>query len=58
MSMIISSHKITNTPSQGGVVTVSNNTQQYYGRDQNACLQEYASGRAFCESCLPLKNPI
>ena len=56
MSMIMSPHKITNTPSQGVVVTVSNNTQQYYVRVQNACLQEHASGGAFLESCLPLQK--
>ena len=37
--MIVSSHKITNAPCQGGVVTVSTNTQKYYARVQNACLQ-------------------
>ena len=47
MRMIVSSHKITNAPCQGGVVTVSNNTQKYYARVQNACLQEYASGVHF-----------
>ena len=46
------------TPCQGGVITVSNNTQQYYARVQNACLQEYASGGALFESCLLLQNPI
>ena len=56
--MIISSHKITNTSCQGGVVIVSNNTQQYYARVQNACLQEYASGVHFFESCFLLQNPI
>ena len=39
MRMIVSSHKITNAPCQGGVVTVSNNTQKYYAGVQNACLQ-------------------
>ena len=39
MRMIGSSHKITNAPCQGGVVTVSNNTQNYYARVQNACLE-------------------
>ena len=58
MRMIVSSHKITNAPCQGGVVTVSNNTQKYYARVQNACLQEYASGGALFESCLLLQNPI
>ena len=47
MRMIVSSHKITNAPCQGGVVTVSNNTQKYYASVQNACLQEYASGVHF-----------
>ena len=58
MRMIVSSHKITNAPCQGGVVTVSNNTQKYYARVQNACLQVYASGGALFESCLLLQNPI
>ena len=47
MRMIVSPHKITNAPCQGGVVTVSNNTQKYYARVQNACLQEYARGVHF-----------
>ena len=58
MHMIASSHKITNAPCQGGVVTASNNTQKYYARVQNACLQGYASGGALFESCLLLQNPI
>ena len=45
--MIVSSHKITNAPCQGGVVTISNDTQKYYARVQNACLQVYASGVHF-----------
>ena len=47
MSIFIPSHKIINTPCQGGVVNVSNNTQQYYAGVQNACLQEYAKDALF-----------
>ena len=47
MRMIVSSHKITNAPCQGGVVTVSNNTQKYYARVQNACLQVVERQGAF-----------
>ena len=56
--MIVSSHKITNAPCQGGVVTISNNTQKYHARVQNACLQVYACGGALFEGCLFLQNPI
>jgi hypothetical protein len=38
---------MTDTPGQGGVVIISINTQQYYARVQNACLQEYVSGVHF-----------
>ena len=58
MRMIVSSHKITNAPCQGGVVTVSNDTQKYYARVQNACLQEYASGGALFEDAFFFKNLI
>ena len=58
MRMIVSSHKITNAPCQGGVVTVSNNTQKYYARVQNACLQEYARGCTFWKLLSFFKNPI
>ena len=47
MRMIVSSHKITNAPCQGGVVTVSNNTQKYHARVQNACLQVVERQGAF-----------
>ena len=47
MRMIVSSHKITNAPCQGGVVTVSNNTQKYYARVQDACLQVVERHGAF-----------
>ena len=58
MRMIVSPHQITNAPCQGGVVTVSNNTQKYYARVQNACLQVYANGGALFEGCLLLQNPM
>ena len=61
MRMIVSPHKITNAPCQGGVVTVSNNTQKYYARVQNACLQVVERQGAFQNfwKFSPLsKNPI
>ena len=56
--MIVSSHKIKNAPCQSGVVTISNNTQKYYARVQNACLQEYARGCTFWKLLSFFKNPI
>ena len=61
MRMIVSSHKITNAPCQGGVVTVSNNTQKYYARVQNACLQvveRQGAFQNFLKVFFSLQNPI
>ena len=46
VSMIITSHKISNTSCQGDALFASNDAQQILCWVQNACLQEYASGGA------------
>ena len=58
MSMIMWSHKITNTPCHDGVVTVSKRHTKYYARVQNACLQEYVSGVHFLKVASFFKSPI
>ena len=58
MSVIIPSHKITSTSCQGGVVNVSDNTQQYYAGVQNACLLSAYKWRVLMKVSFSLHIPI